>query len=67
LLARINAYLGGTAVARLRLVQDLRPLPPLPPVRPPALQEAQAAVQSLPAGELREALERLGRMVLRKP
>ena len=67
LLARINGYLGGTTVARLRLVQDLRPIAPLPPERPPALRDAQAAVQSLPAGELREALERLGRMVLRKP
>jgi len=67
LLARINAYLGGNSVARLRIVQDLRPPPPMPVARPPAVQEAQAAVQSLPAGELREALERLGRMVLRKP
>ena len=66
LLSRINAYLGGNAVARLKFVQDLRPPPPLPKPRPVAEDAARAAVQSLPEGELREALERLGRMVLRK-
>ena len=66
LLSRINAYLGSGSVARLRFVQDLRPTPPQPTPRPPAEAAAREAVQSLPEGELREALERLGRMVLRK-
>jgi hypothetical protein len=65
LLSRINAYLGGTPVARLRFVQDLRPPPPMPPERKPATEAAKAAVQGMKAGELRDALERLGRMVLR--
>ena len=66
LLSKINAYLGGNPVARLRFVQDMRPPPPMPVQRPPAFREAQAEVQGMPAGELRDALERLGRMVLRK-
>ncbi len=66
LLSRINAYLGGNAVARLKFVQDPRPPPPMPKPRPAADEAARHAVQSLPEGELREALERLGRMVLRK-
>jgi hypothetical protein len=66
LLARINGYMAGSPVARLRFVQDMRPPPPLSPVRVPAVQEAKAAVQGLPVGELRDALESLGRMVLRK-
>ena len=66
LLSKINGYLGGNPVARLRFVQDMRPPPPMPVQRPPAIREAQQAVQGLPAGELRDALERLGQMVLRK-
>jgi hypothetical protein len=65
LMQRINAHLGQNAVARLRFVQDLAPPKPIPPPRRPATEAAHAAVASLPEGELREALEQLGRMVLR--
>jgi hypothetical protein len=65
LMARINAHLGNVAVTRLRFVQDSQPLPPAAPApRPQALAAARRAVESLPAGPLRDALESLGRVVL---
>jgi len=68
LMGRINGHLGKVAVTRLRFRQDLRPLPPPPPPpRPQANAEARAAVSALPAGELRDALEALGRAVLSRP
>jgi hypothetical protein len=65
LIGRINAHLGKIAVTRLRLLQDFTP-PPAPPPRPkpPASAGASEAVAGLPPGELRDALEGLGRAVL---
>ena len=67
LLQRINRYLGGETVQRLRFVQTLT-LPPAAPVKPPvppAIERAvEASVASLPEGPLREALAALGRAVL---
>ena len=66
LIGRINGHLGRVAVSRLRFVQD--PPPPLaappPPPPPQALRAAEAAVAGLPQGTLRDALEKLGRVVL---
>jgi hypothetical protein len=65
LMERINSHLGQIAVTRLRFVQDMPPpAPPPPRPQPQAVVEARAAVSSLPEGELRDALEALGRMVL---
>jgi hypothetical protein len=65
LIARINGHLGHVTVTRLRFVQDLPP-PPQPPrqVRRPAESAARKAVAGMPEGELRDALEKLGRSVL---
>jgi hypothetical protein len=66
LMARINGHLGRVAVTRLRFIQDVPlPRPSAPAPRPPAIAAARTAVASLPEGELRDALEALGRMVLR--
>jgi len=65
LIERINRHLGRVAVTRLRFVQDAppgRPAAPLP--RPAAVARARQAVAGLPDGELRDALEALGRAVL---
>lgn len=65
LIERINRHLGRIAVTRLRFVQDA-PVPriaPRPP-RPAAVARARAAVAGLPEGDLRDALEALGRAVL---
>ena len=65
LMARINGHLGRIVVTRLRFIQDMPPsLPPVPPPRPQAMAAAHRAVESLPAGPLRDALESLGRVVL---
>lgn len=65
LIERINTHLGQVAVTRLRFVQDAPPpAAPPPRPRPQAVAEARAAVAGLPQGELRDALEALGRMVL---
>jgi len=65
LMARINGHLGRVAVTRLRFVQDAPAAPPRPrPPRPAAVAQARAAVAGLPEGELRDALEALGRAVL---
>jgi len=70
LIERINRHMGKIAVTRLRFVQDAPAarLAPRPP-RAPAVAQAQAtaaraAVAGLPEGELRDALEALGRAVL---
>jgi hypothetical protein len=71
LMARINGGLGRVAVERLRFVQTNQPAragakPALPP-RPVVLPARVAAnLESLPTGDLREALERLARGVYRK-
>lgn len=65
LMARINGHLGRVAVTRLRFIQDSPPpLPVPPPPRPQAIDAARRAVESLPEGSLRDALESLGRVVL---
>ena len=67
LLQRINRFLGGEPVQRLRFVQTLTP-PVAPPVRPvatPAIERAvEKAVATLPEGPVRDALAALGRAVL---
>jgi hypothetical protein len=65
LIERINRHLGKIAVTRLRFVQDPPParVAPRPP-RPAAVARARAAVAAMPEGELRDALEALGRAVL---
>jgi len=71
LMARINGGLGRVAVERLRFVQTNQPAragakPALPP-RPVALPKSvTSALEGLPTGDLREALERLARGVYRK-
>jgi len=63
LIERINAQLGRVVVERLRFVQEAQAAPPLPPLprgSPPPVPQ----VAALPPGELRAALERLGRAVL---
>ncbi len=65
LMARINGHLGHVAVTRLRFIQDAPPPPPASrPPRPQAVAAAARAVESLPEGALRDALESLGRVVL---
>jgi hypothetical protein len=65
LIERINRHLGRVAVTRLRFVQDA-PAPRIAvrPPRPAAVARARAAVAGLPEGDLRDALEALGRAVL---
>jgi hypothetical protein len=65
LMQRINAHLGQNAVARLKFVQDLALPRPILPTPKPAIEAGYSAVADLPEGELREALARLGAMVLR--
>ena len=68
LIGRINGHLGQVAVTRLRFMQEMKPPIPLPPPpRPRAIAAAKAAVATLPPGELRDALEALGRAVLARP
>ena len=80
LIARINGHLGVAVVRSLRLVQDQVPaslanwqpgvLAALPAASGPpapsheARQAADRAVQSVPAGPLRDALAALGRAIL---
>lgn len=70
LAARINTYLGSTAVTRIRLLQERLAAPPaaLPrPTNPAAIEAAARAVAILPEGPLRDSLQRLGRRVLDRP
>ena len=66
LIERINRHLGRIAVTRLRFVQDA---PAVRPVRigvaakAGAAAKAREAVSGLPPGDLRDALEALGRAV----
>jgi hypothetical protein len=65
LISRINGHLGQVTVTRLRFSQDLpRPVVPPPRPRPQANAAASAAVADLPVGNLRDALEALGRVLL---
>jgi hypothetical protein len=68
--ARINGHLGQTAVTRLRFVQEALPSrshAASRPAPPPAREAARRAVEAVPEGPLRDALERLGRAVLTPP
>jgi len=68
LIGRINTHLGKPVVASLRFVQTASPPAPAPPPAPPAspadLAAAEAAVATLPKGELRDALAALGHTIL---
>jgi len=66
LMERVNSHLGRIAVTRLRFVQSApaSPAGAVPAERVPASDAARAAVAALPPGEVRDALERLGRLVL---
>lgn len=67
LMGRVNQFLGQQPVQRLRFVQTrLAGPPPKPRYKPSAAADkaASAAVASLPAGPLRDALANLGRAVL---
>ncbi|HEX3348188.1 MAG TPA: DUF721 domain-containing protein [Acetobacteraceae bacterium] len=65
-MARINNHFGRVVVTRLRFVQDVAARPAVARRQPRrlAVAAAERAVAVLPAGELRDALERLGRFVL---
>lgn len=64
-IARINTHLGGQPIQRLRFVPDATaPPPPIQPRRVPATEAARAAVADITDDGLRDALERLGRLVL---
>lgn len=70
IVARINAYYGRAAVARLSLVQGPLPMaaPPRKPARPTLPADRQAALKAATADlkdeRLKAALERLGRAIL---
>lgn len=70
ILARINAYFGRSAIARLSLVQGPLPVvaPPRRPVRPPLPAHRQASLKTATEGiaddRLKAALERLGGAIL---
>lgn len=66
LINRINGHLGGRPVHSLRFTQAGMPRQPgpMPHAPPEAVVEAEAAVASLPEGDLRTALAALGRVVL---
>ena len=70
LMERVNAHLGRVAVTRLRFAQTSPQRTDAPggaagrPRSGQAIDAARAAVATLPPGDLRDALERLGRMVL---
>jgi hypothetical protein len=71
LAARINTYLGTSAVQRIRLVREVLPEPA--PIRAPAAPDpaiaraASVAVASVAPGPLRDSLLRLGQRVLGRP
>jgi hypothetical protein len=66
LIRRINTHLGGEPVHSLKFTQAGMPrssaASPAPP--PLAVKEAEAAVADLPEGDLKSALEALGRVVI---
>ena len=66
LLGRINGHLGQVTVRRLRFLQSALPAAVATAATQPPLACAAArrAVATLPEGEVRDALERLGRAVL---
>jgi hypothetical protein len=58
---RVNAYLGGRTVERLRLLQEVLPQPPAPP--PAVKPRPDPKLPGIPPGPLRDALVRLGRAI----
>ncbi len=66
LINRINTHLGGQPVHSLRFTQAGMPRKPIRTLSAPpeAAREAEAAVADFPPGELRAALESLGRVVI---
>jgi hypothetical protein len=70
LLARINTHLGAAVVTSLRFRHDgpvAASPPPVSHAPPEAAAAAARAVETLPPGPLRDALEALGRAVLSRP
>jgi hypothetical protein len=68
LIARINTALGAGVVTALRFAQTTIESPAPQPKRPASPQSqarAESAVESLPSGDLRDALTSLGRAVFR--
>jgi hypothetical protein len=66
LIARINAALGAGVVTTLRFLQISPEQPTVAPTlrrSPQNLPRAESAVESLPPGELRDALAALGSAV----
>src|ERR1700760_932250 len=63
---RINTHLGGQPVHSLKFTQAGMPRkpPPTQPKPPEAILEANAAVATLPDGDLKDALAALGRVVI---
>ena len=63
---RINTHLGGQPVHSLKFTQAGMPpkAPPARPSPPEAILEAEAAVATLPDGDLKSALAALGRVVI---
>lgn len=68
LIARLNAHAGRIAVTRLRFVQhpNPRPAPPRAPTPAPLPTAVRGALDTLPEGPLRDALEKLGGQVYRR-
>ena len=73
ILERINAFFGYRAVGRLRLTQRppslkarRRPPPSPRPLSATQNRELEKSLAAIPEGDLREALDRLGRAVLGK-
>ncbi|WP_395673250.1 DUF721 domain-containing protein [Phenylobacterium sp.] len=74
ILARVNLFLGGDGIQKLRIVQGPLRHAPEPPVarrRPPPLDAGQEAqllqgLAAAPDGKLKQALAALGRGVLRR-
>lgn len=66
IIRRINTHLGGQPVHSLKFTQAGMPkrAPPPTPRPPEAIQEARAAVAPLADGDLKSALESLGRVVI---
>jgi hypothetical protein len=66
LMQRINTHLGSRVVHSLKFTQAGTPRQPQPRRTPPpeAIPEAERAVAGLPDGDLKTALESLGRVVI---
>jgi hypothetical protein len=67
LIERVNAVFGYRAVARIKMVQRAPARAPvstnLRPLSPSEETQLMSLTDMVPAGELRDALERLGRAV----